>query len=659
VKADSQAGLYAAGGVIAGAGIAVWTVGLTKNPPSQDLQNLGYVVFGIGFAVILAAMIDPSSLARKWRQTSIAPITIEPRVQGNTMELLVGNAGSDWAKFKAYIIEVNPCPANRLTHWALRWSGSDDPVQEIGPSGDSWPLHLGEAGLWRRASDGELAGSIAIERFGSSNVPFNYEGRAECDQRSPVIVTVRITRITPPAHFDRKFKISLETVSPSGEALPRLVDVTDNAITAVQNRPHRSAEKTTRRRKLPKLGLRRFRLFQLLRQRGKRRLDRLTTLAGISGAIVLVLAGIVVAALAASGGHSGGHGHDHNRHPTTVSARAPTPSGSPTAAGPSPVGTLPAPGGGGGVTVAFAKNGTLLAVRSANGRTYLWTVSAPGQRWSQAAGPFADPGSQGINGVAVSSNGNLLATADGNGTTYLWTVRSAHKPPIELLVRNDTAMDSVAFSPDGQYLAIGDSGGSVFLLPVASPHSCCDTIYCCDLRDRDVTVVESLAFSANGKYLAAGYSDGITYVFTLSDGKDTGYQIFPDPGSQGVNSVALSPDGKWLAAGDADGAVYLWMISSNNHRDFLYSQSTDVEGVTFSSDSMFFFAADGNGAIYVWAVSDYYRKGSGPITTPRDILPGFNGKERLSIAYRSNSTLLAVGDAAGGVEFWPKKWLGS
>jgi len=229
VNDDRQAGWYAVGGVIAAAGIASWSASWAKSPPSQVLQIIGYIVTVVGLLIIFFAMFHLGSGRRGLRKVRAnKDLAMASRVQGNRLELLVTNTSRHWAKFKATVIGIEPKPTNLITHWTLAWSGSSDAVQDIGPNGDSWPIILGEAGLWRRDTDDELAGSIAFERFGASNIPFNYENTAESAKRIPVIVTVRVARIEPSSHIDRKFKITLEPISSTGKSLPRIVEVTDD-----------------------------------------------------------------------------------------------------------------------------------------------------------------------------------------------------------------------------------------------------------------------------------------------------------------------------------------------------------------------------------------------------------------------------------------------
>jgi len=49
-------------------------------------------------------------------------------------------------------------------------------------------------------------------------VPYNYDNTAECDQRVPVTVTVRVTMMEPLALIEPKLRITLEPHSENGEA---------------------------------------------------------------------------------------------------------------------------------------------------------------------------------------------------------------------------------------------------------------------------------------------------------------------------------------------------------------------------------------------------------------------------------------------------------
>jgi len=372
----------------------------------------------------------------------------------------------------------------------------------------------------------------------------------------------------------------------------------------------------------------------------------------LAGTILALTAALAVRLILPGGGNPSGNAGTNPGGGIPLRPKSATPSPHPTGPPGAAEATIPAgPKGSPFVTVAFDADGTLLAIGNGDGSTSLWQVSASGKPMGPASRPFVDPGGQGISSMDISPNGALLATGDSDGTAYLWTVRTHTYVSLRDTDGGSvgSSVDSVAFSPDGAYLAVGDSNGYVYLWSVASPHN---PFY---LSDPDGSNVSSVAFSANGNYLAAGYEDGDTYLFAISGGRGTSSGNFDNPGSQGVTSVAFSQNGEWLAAGDADGAVYLWLVASGNHRDLLDPNGTGVDGVVFSSDGRYLFAADKNGATFIWMVADYYRQ---KLTPPRHLY-GPNGNEPLSIAYRRNGTLLAVGDAVGSTELWSTNWLGS
>jgi WD40 repeat protein len=72
--------------------------------------------------------------------------------------------------------------------------------------------------------------------------------------------------------------------------------------------------------------------------------------------------------------------------------------------------------------VAFAPDGTTLAVGDQNGRSYLWDTAT-----NKITATLTDSASQGVTSVAFSKNGATPATGDQNGHAYLWLI-SRRKP---------------------------------------------------------------------------------------------------------------------------------------------------------------------------------------------------------------------------------------
>jgi hypothetical protein len=149
-------------------------------------------------------------------------IQLEPQVQGFWIEVGVKNDSSKAADFEGTVEAIEPPPDPRYRpSWIIPWATSAGTSQTI-DQGSTRYLRLGQGELTRRASDGELAGSVVFDTVGSGSVPFNYENTAECDDREPINITVQISRLDPRTSIVRKYKVSLEYDDKADRAYPKI-----------------------------------------------------------------------------------------------------------------------------------------------------------------------------------------------------------------------------------------------------------------------------------------------------------------------------------------------------------------------------------------------------------------------------------------------------
>lgn len=127
-------------------------------------------------------------------------------------------------------------------------------------------------------------------------------------------------------------------------------------------------------------------------------------------------------------------------------------------------------------SLAFSRDGKMLAAGNYDGTVQLWDVSDPAR--TKAFGPPVGASSTGgahiVNSVALSPNGTVLAVGDNDGTVQLWNIADPAHPtetgqPLahattwsDRLRYHTDVVRSVTFSPDGRVLAVG-AGNTVQL----------------------------------------------------------------------------------------------------------------------------------------------------------------------------------------------------
>lgn len=150
-----------------------------------------------------------------------------------------------------------------------------------------------------------------------------------------------------------------------------------------------------------------------------------------------------------------------------------------------------------------------------------------------------------VKSIAFSRDGSLLAFGSEDGKTYLYRYPELDKPQV---LESGDEVWAVAFSPDGQLLATGNRDGSVI---VWNPHT----------LERQFTLkghllgVMCVAFSDDGQTIATGSEDQTIKLW----GPHTGQELSTLRGhKEKIMCVKFSPDNQWLASCSYDGGVRLW-----------------------------------------------------------------------------------------------------
>ena len=154
-----------------------------------------------------------------------------------------------------------------------------------------------------------------------------------------------------------------------------------------------------------------------------------------------------------------------------------------------------------------------------------------------------------VHSVAFSRDGKILASGSLDGTVRLWDA-ATHRQIGSPLTGHTGGVNSVAFSPDGKILASGSDDDTVRLWDAATHRQIGTPL------TGHTEVVNSVAFDPKRQLLASGSDDGTVRMWDAATHRQIGSPLTGHTG--GVNSVAFSPDGKILASGSDDNTVRLW-----------------------------------------------------------------------------------------------------
>ncbi|MEA5505114.1 NB-ARC domain-containing protein [Halotia wernerae UHCC 0503] len=182
--------------------------------------------------------------------------------------------------------------------------------------------------------------------------------------------------------------------------------------------------------------------------------------------------------------------------------------------------------------------------------------------------------------VAFSRDGKLLATGDANGEIRLWRVANGQQ--LLLYQEHTNKVWSVAFSADGTTLVSGCEDQTVKIWDVHSGE-CLKTLL--GHTDR----IWSVAFSSQGHIIASASEDQTVKIWDIHSGKCL--KTLADH-INGVRSVAFSPNGITLVSGSKDQTAKIWDVYSGEclktllgHTDRIWSVAFSPQGHTIASAS--------------------------------------------------------------------------
>jgi WD40 repeat protein len=231
-------------------------------------------------------------------------------------------------------------------------------------------------------------------------------------------------------------------------------------------------------------------------------------------------------------------------------------------------------------SIAFSKDGRLLASTGSGGKIRLWDLASGKVKRLLYAGQTSVGGTQ---SVRFYPKGKYLAASywdvnRGDRIINLWDF-SAGKS-VKQLAADASALCDFAFSPDGRYLAAAvDEDIQLWSMPNGKRLRCL-------IGHKRGLLVSCLAFTPNSMTIVSGGEDHTIRIWDVRSGKETGQLLGHE---NAVDCLAISSDGalvgsaEWL--GNQGHRIRLWRLAT---RQILWSVKVKGEYV----DDYLVFAPD-------------------------------------------------------------------
>ncbi|HEX2914347.1 MAG TPA: hypothetical protein VH186_26340 [Chloroflexia bacterium] len=155
-----------------------------------------------------------------------------------------------------------------------------------------------------------------------------------------------------------------------------------------------------------------------------------------------------------------------------------------------------------------------------------------------------------ITSLAFSRNGKLLASASLDGQVRVWEVPEGNKSLFNLQL-SGISLNALTFSPDGKTLAGGGPAGSIYLWGIPGGKQI-------KILKNSASQVTFVKFLPGGKILASVDDSGLLSLWDWANGKEVKSASLTK--STRVVDVALSDDGHTLVTVDSNSKLKFWEL---------------------------------------------------------------------------------------------------